>query len=121
MTETTELARIAAALEELLAWTRLQGVQKAKDVLTATLAEDDQRRIYQASTGNSSSQIAKEVKCGESTVQRLWQRCYKLGLMKPDPKTPGRYLRSFDLKDFDLLPSKLSEENTEAAATPAKV
>lgn len=101
-TSEESLARIASTLDELLAWTRLQAIDRAKTALENALPEASQRKLYQASDGASSAKVAQAAGVSDDTVQRTWKRLYRLGLMREDPSQKGRYIRSFDLTDFDL-------------------
>lgn len=93
-------------LQELLAWTKVQALPAARAALQQTLQKPDHRRVYQASTGAASTAISKETGVSDFTVREVWKRCFRTGLMREDPKVPGRYLRSFDLEDFDMAPPK---------------
>lgn len=119
--ESEQLARISETLEELLAWTRLQAINHARVALAKALPEDAQRVLYQASDGSSSSKVASIAGVSDVTVQRTWKRLFRAGLMKEDRSTKGRYIRTFDLADFDLLPapSKLDGGPTTAKPLPS--
>lgn len=95
---------VTSVLREILAWTRIQALPAAREALATTLVKDEHKIIYQESKGDPAGLVAKKTGVGESTVNRVWKRAFKAGLMREDPKNPGRYLRTFDLEDFELLP-----------------
>lgn len=91
-------------LRELLAWTKVQAVPAARAALENALQKPEHRRVYQASIGAPSTSIAKDVGVSDFTVRDVWKRCYRLGLMREDAKVSGRFLRSFSLDDFEMMP-----------------
>jgi hypothetical protein len=100
-----EMSQIAKILDEILVWTRIQAIDKAKNALQEALPDMSARMVYQLSTGGSSRQISSSAGVSPATVLRYWKKWSRLGLMKEDSKQKGTFLRTFDLEDFDLAPS----------------
>lgn len=96
--------RICALLEELVAWAKVTGYRHAREALSDTLQTQTYRKIYQASTGESSREVADQVGVSGKTVRRVWGLGSRLGLMRESTEVAGRYVRSFDLEDFELPP-----------------
>lgn len=105
-----ELTRIAETLDELLALKRMETMDQARSALQRALPGDSHRLIYQASTGGSSREVAEIAHVSDKAVRDNWKRFFRAGLMREDRQTKGRFVRTFDLEDFDMLP---------AGATPA--
>ncbi len=98
--------KVIELLEEILIWTRLQGVQNAKTVLASTLATDVHKLAYQLSDGRSSAEVAKDCGVTGMTVTNYWKRWFTLGIARPSPKYKGRFERIFSLEDLGIeIPS----------------
>lgn len=90
-------------LEEILTWTRLDGVQKAKSTLEALLTNDVERIIYQNSDGRTSREIAQIAGISHGTVVRYWRRWSMYGIVEEVRSQGGsRYRRVFSLPDFGI-------------------
>lgn len=89
-------------LEEILIWTRLQGVQNAKNVLAGALTTGTHKLAYQLSDGRSSAEVAKDCSVSSMTIINYWRRWYTLGIVKPSPKFKGRLERIFSLEDLGI-------------------
>jgi DNA-binding CsgD family transcriptional regulator len=94
--------KIIELLGELLRWTRLQGVQNARAVLTTTLKTDTDKIIYHLSDGRPSGQIAKVCGVTEVSVRNYWRRWFTLGITQPSHMHKGRFERSFSLEDLGI-------------------
>ena len=94
--------KIIELLGEVLRWTRLQGVQNARAVLTTALKTDTDKIIYHLSDGRPSGQIARVCGVTEVSVRNYWRRWFTLGITQPSHKYKGRFERSFSLEDLGI-------------------
>lgn len=94
--------KIIELLDEILRWTRLQGVQNARAVLTTALKTDTDKIIYHLSDGRPSGEIAKVCGVTDVSVRRYWRRWFTLGITQPSKKYKGRFERSFSLADLGI-------------------
>lgn len=98
--------KVVELLEEILIWTRLQGVQNARAVLVSALTTDVHKLAYQLSDGRSSAEVAKDCGVSGMTVTNYWKRWFTLGIARPSPKFKGRFERIFSLEDLGVeIPS----------------
>lgn len=99
--------RIVELLQEMLRWTRFQGMLRAKDILEDTLLKGQERLIYHLSDGKSSREIGRILGVGKNTVLGLWKRWNTIGIVEPvreGVRGGGtRYRRVFDLGDFGIV------------------
>ena len=98
------LEEIAAALRELVKWTRFAGLRQVKEVLLTALDNDQRRLIYHVSDGELGSvSIAKLAGTSDRSVRRYWESWAKLGLMEVVRVRGGdRYKRLFELDDVGI-------------------
>jgi len=95
--------RIIQLLEELLKWTRLEGVQKAKTTLTNLLERDVEKQVYEYSDGRTSREIAGIVGVSHGTVTNYWKKWARYGIVDEVRSRGGtRYKRIFRLSDFGI-------------------
>ena len=98
--------KVIELLEEILKWTRLQGVQNAKDVLLDALKSDKEKVAYHYSDGRSSTEVAKICGVSGMTVTNYWRRWFTLGIAQSSLKYKGRFERAFSLEDLGIeIPS----------------
>ena len=98
--------RVIELLEEILRWTRLQGVQNARAVLVDALEADIHKVAYQLSDGRSSSEVGKACGVSGMTVTNYWRRWFTLGIAQPSKNYKGRFERAFSLEDLGIeIPS----------------
>ena len=98
--------KVIELLEEILRWTRLQGVQNARAVLVDALKTDTLKVAYQLSDGRSSAEVAKACDVSGMTVTTYWKRWFTLGIAQPSNRYKGRFERTFSLEDFGIeIPS----------------
>jgi predicted transcriptional regulator len=103
---------IHKTLKEQLRWTRFIGVRQLKD---------DERIVYELSDGEKSTrEIEGLTKVSRTTVARLWDKWYKLGLMERSEKYGGgRMKHSFSLADAGIeVPSLPAAEQPQQAPQP---
>jgi len=98
--------KVIELLEEILRWTRLQGVQNARAVLVDALKTDTLKIAYQFSDGRSSVDVAKVCGVSPMTVTNYWRRWFTLGIAQPSKNYKGRFERAFSLEDLGIeIPS----------------
>lgn len=89
-------------LREILKWTKFQGMQKAKQVLKATLDNDKKKLVYELSDGRSSSAIAETVEVSDQTVRNYWKEWTALGIAEIHPDYKRRSRRVFSLEEVGI-------------------
>ena len=77
-----KLDRMIQLLEEILKWTKLEGIQRAKTALTELLRTDAEKLVYEHSDGRTSRDIAKIVGVSHATVTNYWKKWAKYGIVK---------------------------------------
>lgn len=99
--------KMIQVLEEILTWTRFQGIQNVKAVLLGALKPGSRERVaYQLSDGRSSVEVGKACGVSGMTVTNYWRRWFTLGIAQPSKKYKGRFERTFSLEDFGIeIPS----------------
>ena len=104
-------SEIVVLLEELVRWTRFQGIQRAKEVLEKLLEGATQSTIYHLSDGKSSEEIGKTVGVSSQTVRNYWRSWYTSGIVTVSKKYKGggRFEKVFNLEDLGIpLPKQIS-------------
>jgi hypothetical protein len=98
------LKRIHEALEELLRWTRFEGMLKVKEVLLDVLRTDEEKLAYHYSDGRGSKEVAKLAGFkSHTTILDYWRKWAALGLVESINVRGGtRYKRLFSLSDFGI-------------------
>jgi hypothetical protein len=106
------LERIHGTLEELLKWTRFEGMLKVKEVLLDVLRTDEEKLAYHYSDGRGSEEVAKLAGLkSHTTILDYWRKWATLGLMEPINVRGGtRYKRVFPLSDFGIEIPKVNEK-----------
>lgn len=89
-------------LEEILIWTRLQGVRNAKDVLNEALSDDKLKLAYYLSDGRSSTEVANACGVSGMTITNWWRRWFTMGIAQPSKRYKGRLERTFSLEDLGI-------------------
>jgi predicted transcriptional regulator len=90
-------------LEEILKWTRLEGVQRAKITLAELLKTDVEKLVYEYSDGRTSREIAEIVGISHATVVNYWKKWARSGIVKEVGARGGtRYRRIFSLPNFGI-------------------
>lgn len=98
-----KFGRMIQLLEEILKWTRLEGVQRAKTALTELLKTNAEKLVYEYSDGRTSRDIAKIVGVSHATVTNYWKKWARYGIVKEVGARGGtRYQRIFSLSDFGI-------------------
>lgn len=106
-------------LEEILKWTKFEGMQKARELLISVLDNDTKKLVYQLSDGKSSPQIAKIAKVSAWTVRDYWNSWGAIGITEihPEYKKRHRHVFSLDKLGIECPPipviEKKNKENEE--------
>ncbi len=96
----SQASDIVRELQEANRWLRLLAEPHIVDRLSQQLTGKLDRAIYQASTGGSSREVAKEAGVAHTTVQDAWERWAPSGIVE-ETETPGRFRRIVDLRPFE--------------------
>jgi Fic family protein len=104
--EATLLESIDSKLEQLLRWTKFQGMQQLKQILETTLDNDTKKLVYELSDGRSSPAIASIVDVSDRTVRDYWKTWAPMGIIEIHPNYKRRYCKIFSLKELGInIPS----------------
>ena len=104
---------VVSLLEELVRWTRFQGIQRAKEVLEELLTGDTQRLVYHLSNGRSSQEIGKAAGVSSQTVRNYWRAWFTSGIVTPSKRPKGRFEKVFDLEDLGIpVPKQTGAEES---------
>lgn len=117
--------KVVQLLEEILKWTRFQGMLKVKEVLQDVLKTDEEKLSYHYSDGKGSREVAALAGLkAHTTVVDLWKKWAILGIVEPIRVQRGiRYKRSFSLSDFgiEVPKAKAEAEKVEIKEEPEAV
>lgn len=102
MSEINDNTRAVELLEELVKWSRLQGAQTAKKILSESLSKNSEKLVYHFSDGRGSKEISSLAGVSDFSVRSYWKRWNTEGLVSPSKKYKGRYERVFSLEDFGI-------------------
>jgi hypothetical protein len=104
--------RIIELLEEILKWTRLEGLQKAKAALTELLKADAEKLAYEYSDGRTSREVAGVVGVSHATIANYWRKWSRYGIVVERSSRGGgtSYKRLFSLSDFGIEVPKNAEQ-----------
>ena len=112
--------KMVQLLEEILIWTRLQGVQNAKAVLDEALSDDKLKLAYHLSDGRSSTEVGNACDVTGMTITNWWRKWFTIGIAQPSKRYKGRFERTFSLEDLGIkVPSIKGETKIEAKEQPS--
>jgi len=94
--------KMIGLLEEILKWTRFEGMQRVKVVLLETLKKDSERIAYHYSDGRGSLEISKIAGVSDFAIRSYWKKWATMGLVQLSSKFKGRYERLFSLEDLGI-------------------
>ncbi len=111
--------RIEELLAEILKWIKFAGAKEVREVLRSSLDTEQKRLIYHLSDGGRGSvEIGNMTKASDRTVRRYWESWSRRGLVEPIKVRGGdRYVRSFELQDFDIPIPEMPTEGPTTEAT----
>ncbi|MBU7036699.1 MAG: hypothetical protein HXS52_02115 [Theionarchaea archaeon] len=105
MKEEVESSRkLLEVLEEILKWTKFQGMQNVKVILESELDDISKKLIYELSDGRSSPEIAKIAGVASKTVRNHWKKWCAMGIMEIHPDYKKRYRKVFSLEEVGIQP-----------------
>jgi len=94
--------KMIGLLEEILKWTKFEGMQRVKAVLLETLMKDSEKIAYHYSDGRGSLEISKIAGVSDFAIRSYWKKWATIGLAHPSSKFKGRYERLFSLEDLGI-------------------
>lgn len=105
-------------LEELMVWTKINGVEKVQSVLNKALDTPEKRMVYHLSDGKTTREINAICSISIGTVSIYWNTWNRLGLMRIiNVKGKDRFIKSFDLEDYGIkmpeIPIQKKEQKVE--------
>ncbi len=98
--EASDAKQLLAQLKEIAKWTRLQGIQKARELLSEVLRRDSDKLAYENSDGRGSGEVGKAAGISDFAVRSYWKKWAALGLVVPSEKYKGRFERLFSLTEL---------------------
>lgn len=116
-TDVNPQERMIVLLEEILKWTRFEGLQRLKQVLTTTLVSDEDKRVYQFSDGRSSRDVESVSGVTYKTVMYRWKIWNTLGIATPSKKYQGRFERIVSLEDLGIVVPPLKAKKPQEEPT----
>lgn len=102
MSNNEDQKKIVESLATIAKWTRFNGMQVARQVITSTLQSDAEKLAYHYSNGRASTEVAKLSGVSDFTIRSYWKKWNISGLVVPSSKFKGRYERAFSLEDFGI-------------------
>lgn len=116
------LAEILSVQRELLMWSRFEGMQRLKPVLESLLKTDQEKKVYELSTGEYTSvQIGKAVGVTDQTIRNYWKKWARAGVVKPSEKTGKGFTHVCSLEDLGIdVPAGLPTISAEKEAAAVK-
>ena len=95
--------RIIQLLEEILKWTRIEGMQKTKTIFDEFVKTDVEKLVYENSNGQTSREVGAIAQTSHTTVVSYWRKWSKFGIVEEVVSRGGtRYKRIFSLTDFGI-------------------
>lgn len=95
--------RIIQLLEEILKWTRIEGMEKTKTIFNEFVKTDIEKIVYENSNGQTSREVASIAQTSHTTVVNYWRKWSKFGIVEEVISRGGtRYKRIFSLTDFGI-------------------
>lgn len=113
--------KIIELLEDIARWSRLQGMEKLRAVITTNLKTQSELLVYELSDGERSTRDIETVsRIGESTVGNYWQRRQRLGIVEKSRKFEGRWKRLCSLEDLGIeVPKLVTASSIPSTSQPA--
>jgi hypothetical protein len=90
-------------LEEILKWTRIEGMQKTKSIFDEFVKTDLEKLVYENSNGQTSREVGAIAQTSHTTVINCWKKWSRFGIIEEVSSRGGtRYRRVFSLSDFGI-------------------
>ncbi len=110
------LTELQKTMQEILKWTRLQGMQTARAILEDCLKKDSEKLAYHFSDGRDSREVGRLAGISHMTVTNYWKKWAALGVVEPVRARGGeRYRRIFSLEDFGMALPEASSSRRDLA------
>lgn len=104
-------------MQEILKWTRLQGMQTAKTILENYLTKDTEKLAYHFSDGRDSREVGRLAGISHMTVTNYWKKWLALGIVEPVRVRGGeRYRKIFSLEGFGMAIPEVTDSRMHRAA-----
>jgi hypothetical protein len=99
-----EIKKQTELLKEILKWTKIQGIDRIKQVMINEFSDEKKKLVYDNSNGISSDDIEKLLngKVSDMSVRNWWKGWARMGLMELHPNYKKRYIKIFNLEDFGI-------------------
>lgn len=98
-----ENERVEELLEELVRWTKIVAAPTVRGWLEPVLTTTDERKVYQASTGGTTREVAAVAGVSHVTVGSYWKRWKSARPpILQEGGRKGRYERLYDLAEMNL-------------------
>jgi len=101
-------------LKEILKWTKIQGMDKVKQIMLTEFSDEKKRLVYSLSDGRSSDDIEKVLnkQVSDVSVRNWWKSWARMGITELHPDYKKRYIKLFSLEDFGIdLPDNPQRPN----------
>ena len=100
-------------LTELIKWTKISSYEQVKRSLESVLDTNTKKIVYQLSDGEIGVvEAVKQSKSSKDFVSKYWNQWPKFGIgVTVSVKGGKRFIRSFDLDDFDLFPKQIKKQS----------
>ena len=92
---------ILKEIRETNKWLRVIATPELRQRLSNEISTPEEYRVYQASQGGSTREVAAQAKVGVATVHAMWARWSAAGILE-ETTTSGRYVRLVDLKTLGI-------------------
>lgn len=103
-TELEILLEIRNLLSQLVYLQRIVTLETMKHEVSQITKDDRAMQVLgESSESRSAREVAAAAKIPSTTVQRLWRRLARVGLMREDPTTPGRFVPLFAPSDIEAI------------------
>lgn len=90
---------------ELVKWSKFAGKQELKKMLVENLQKESDKLVYEYSDGERSSRdIEKATGVGRASIQRCWDRWFKLGILEESKEYKGRMMHICSLEELGIEP-----------------
>jgi hypothetical protein len=111
----TKMDELLSLIRELVKWSKFGGKLELKRMLTDNLEGDSEKLVYEYSDGERSSRdIEKETGIGRASIQRHWEKWFKMGIMEASDRYEGRMMHICSLGEVGIeTPSPPSKRETQ--------
>lgn len=101
--ETSMLDQLDSVMRKLLVYVKLANYDNIRNRLIEILNSDDEKRVFEATDGNSSTRhIEATTGVDKNVISRWWNEWQKEGIVEESQKAQGRRCRVLSLADFGI-------------------